>query len=86
MTVFAGFVPTRIPADRTRLIRETEQESSQFDAEDFTCFDRVRTAHNISSNPFRGSPLLHLPMWSQITFVFLTVRIAVRQLLILVNN
>ena len=53
---------------------------------DIICFDRVRTAHCVSSVPFHGLRLLHLKLWSQITFVLFTVRFSHRQLLVFIHD
>ena len=48
--------------------------------------DNVRTTHNISSVIFPSLRLLHLLMWSQVTFVRFTVHFSRRQLSIFVHD
>ena len=49
-------------------------------------FDRVRTTHDISSFVFPSLRLLHLLLWSQVTFVRFTVHFSHRQLLIFIHD
>ena len=55
--------------------RPTDKLGSRIATRDLIGFDRVRTAHCVSSVPFNGLRWLHLSMGSQ---VLLTVRLAVR--------